>query len=83
MVKNKLSLSFIRYRCYQMMNEIAQILGNEFEAYRTDCIYYRDTKENRELVQNYLKEHGFDFKQLVYGDEDDTNINKDIVDNPE
>ena len=73
----------IRYRCYQMMNEIAQILGNEFEAYRTDCIYYRDTKANRELVQNYLKEHGFDFKQLVYGDEDDTNINKDIVDNPE
>lgn len=52
----------IRYKCYQMMNELAQILGNEFEAYRTDCIYYRDTPENRRLVHEYLKEHGFDFK---------------------
>jgi hypothetical protein len=63
----------IRYKCYQMMNEIAQILGNEFEAYRTDCIYYRDTKENRTKVHNYLREHDFEFKQLVYDDEDISN----------
>lgn len=71
----------IRYKCYQMMNEIAQILGNEFEAYRTDCIYYRDTSKNRKLVHDYLREHGFDFKQLVYDDEDTSNIDGQVVDN--
>lgn len=71
----------IRYKCYQMMNEIAQILGNEFEAYRTDCIYYRDTSANRKLVHDYLREHGFDFKQLVYDDEDTSNIDGQVVDN--
>jgi len=71
----------IRYQCYQMMNEIAGLLKNEFEAYRTDCIYYRDTKQNRKIVHDYLTKHGFEFKQLVYDDEDDSNNDVENVDN--
>lgn len=63
---------WIRYKCYEMMAEIALMLGNDFEAYRTDCIYYRDTKENRIKVYNYLNERGFEYKQLVYEDEAET-----------
>ena len=64
----------IRFKCYEMMGELAIILGKDFEAYRTDCIYYRDTFENRTKVYEYLNERGFEYKQLVYIDkENDTN----------
>jgi hypothetical protein len=45
-------------------------LGKDFEAYRTDCIYYRDTMENRKKVYAYLDERGFEYKQLVFGEEE-------------
>jgi hypothetical protein len=62
----------IRYKCYEMMGELAILLGKDFEAYRTDCIYYRDSFENRTKVYEYLKERNFEFKQLVY----DENVDK-------
>jgi len=54
----------IRYTCYMYMNELKNMLGKSFVAYRTDCIYYIDTKENRELVRNYFKSKKLKFKQL-------------------
>ena len=65
----KLLYRAIRYRCYEMMNEIAEILGDDYEAYRTDCIYYRDSEENRKKVYEYLDEREFYYKQLIYEDE--------------
>lgn len=59
----------IRYNCYAMMNELAEILDKDFEAYRTDCIYYRDSQENRQKVYEYLDEQGFTYKQLIYEEE--------------
>lgn len=59
----------IRYTCYQHMHTLSQILGNEFDAYRTDCIYYRNTPENIKLVHDYLDEHGFYYKQLVFDEQ--------------
>lgn len=56
----------IRYKCYEYMTELANLLGDDFEAYRTDCIYYRDSPENRQLVYDYLDSKSFDYKQLVY-----------------
>jgi hypothetical protein len=53
-----------------MMGELAMLLGNDFEAYRTDCIYYRDTPANRTKVYEYLNERGFEYKQLVYDDKE-------------
>lgn len=56
----------IRWKCFEMMREIAYLLGTEFEAYRTDCIYYRDTVTNRNKVYTYLDAEGFTHKQLEY-----------------
>jgi hypothetical protein len=68
----------IRYQCFDMMNELASMLGEDFEAYRTDCIYYRDSPQNRELVHSYLKEKGFTFKQLVYDEQINTDPDEDV-----
>jgi hypothetical protein len=56
----------IRYKCYEHMQELAKMLGDDFEAYRTDCIYYRDSPENRQMVYDYLDNQGFTYKQLVF-----------------
>ena len=55
----------IRYACYAHMAEMAKLLGDDFICYKTDCIYYRDTPENREKVHTYLDSVGLDWKQLV------------------
>ena len=56
----------IRYTCYMHMHSLAELLGNDFDAYRTDCIYYRNTDENTRKVYAYLDEHDFYYKQLEY-----------------
>jgi hypothetical protein len=55
----------IRYSCYYMMYELSQMLKDDFESWKTDCIYYRDTPENRKIVHNYFEEREMLFKQLV------------------
>lgn len=60
----------IRYSCYYMMYELSQLLGDEFDCWRTDCIYYRDTPENRKIVNGYFEEREMLFKQLVFNSMD-------------
>jgi hypothetical protein len=55
----------IRYTCYEHMTTLANILGEDFICYKTDCIYYKDTPKNRELVQIYLDSVGLEWKQLI------------------
>jgi hypothetical protein len=55
----------IRYSCYYMMYELSVILKDDFESWKTDCIYYRDTPENRKIVHNYFEEREMLFKQLI------------------
>lgn len=55
----------IRYSCYYMMYELSQILKDDFESWKTDCIYYRDTPENRQIVHDYFKKKNLLFKQLI------------------
>lgn len=59
----------IRYTCYEYMTRLSEMLGDDFDAYRTDCIYYRDSPENRKKVYDFLDQHGFYYKQLEF-DED-------------
>jgi len=59
----------IRYECYFHMGNLAMILGQDFFAYKTDCIYYRDTAENRKKVYDYMDENKFLYSQMVYGEE--------------
>jgi hypothetical protein len=56
----------IRYSCYYMMYEVSQLLGDDFDCWKTDCIYYRDTPQNRKLVHNYFDKKNMTYKQLVF-----------------
>jgi hypothetical protein len=54
----------IRYTCYNYMQSLSRKLGKDFVAYRTDCIYYVDTPENRAIVKNFLNGKKLQTKQL-------------------
>lgn len=56
----------VRLSCFYMMYQVSQLLGDDFDCWKTDCIYYRDTPENRKLVQDFFVERNMLFKQLVY-----------------
>jgi len=54
----------IRYTCFKYMQILKKMLKDDFICYRTDCIYYVDTPENRKMVRDYLKEQNMSMKQL-------------------
>ena len=56
--------TLIRYTCYRYMSTIKKRLGMDFICYKTDCIYYLDTEENRKLVNDFFKEKDLLMKQL-------------------
>src|SRR5574343_410704 len=60
----------IRFECFRHMTTLAEKLGKDFDSYRTDCIYYRDTPENRKLVYDYFDANRLTYKQLVFGEEE-------------
>lgn len=66
----KMIFKDIRHTCFAIMNELAIMLGNDFDSYKTDCIYYRDTPENRKLVEDYLDQYNLVYKHLVYNSMD-------------
>ena len=55
----------IRYTCFEHMNIMAAMLGDDFICYKTDCIYYKDKPQNREMIQTYLDSVSLEWKQLV------------------
>jgi hypothetical protein len=55
----------IRFTCYEHMMNIAKMLEDDFICYKTDCVYYKDTENNRQLVQGYLDSVAMEWKQLV------------------
>jgi hypothetical protein len=54
----------IRFTCYKYMNEVKKLLGDDFIAYKTDCIYYIDTKANRKKVNTFFEMKDLLMKQL-------------------
>lgn len=54
----------IRYYCYKYMQNIKKLLNDDFICYRTDCVYYVDTTENKKLVRDYFKSENMSYKQL-------------------
>jgi len=56
--------TLIRYTCYKYMTDIKKKLGKDFLCYKTDCIYYIDTKQNRKLVYDFLEKKDLLMKQL-------------------
>lgn len=55
----------IRYTCYKYMQDVKKLLGEDFIAYKTDCIYYVDTPANRKMVREYFKSQHMTTKQLT------------------
>lgn len=55
----------IRFTCFEYMMEMAKMLGEDFICYKTDCIYYKDTEQNRLMIQTYLDSNNLEWKQLV------------------
>lgn len=60
----------IRLTCYYMMYLLSVELGEDFESWQTDCIYYRDTPKNRKIVHEFLDMHNMLYKQLTYNSMD-------------
>ena len=56
--------SAIRYTCFKHMQKLKSMLGDDFIAYRTDCIYYVDSLENRKMVNDYFTKHNLETVQL-------------------
>jgi len=54
----------IRYTCFVYMQEVKTLLGKDFLAYKTDCIFYVDTKKNRDIVTQYFHKKDLLAKQL-------------------
>ena len=52
----------IRYSTYGVLLEIANDLGDDFYCWKTDCIYFTDTKENINRVRESLESFGFECK---------------------
>ena len=55
----------IRYACFEHMTIMSKMLKDDFICYKTDCIYYKDTEKNREIIQTYLDSVSLEWKQLV------------------
>lgn len=57
---------FIRLTCFSFMKEASEILGDDFFAWKTDCIYYRESLSNIKSVQDYFDKFNLTYKQLGY-----------------
>ncbi len=56
--------NIIRYRCFGYMKQIAKLIGNDFIAYRTDCIYYLHTSRNVRVVRKFLESKQLEYKMV-------------------
>jgi hypothetical protein len=45
----------IRLTCFAMMFEASEMLGKDFDCWKTDCIYFRDSDENRQKISAFFR----------------------------
>jgi len=56
--------TLIRYTCYKYMNRLKKILGDDFIAYKVDCIYYKYNLKNEKIVNDFFKKNNLMIKKL-------------------
>lgn len=56
----------IRQTTYMTMSDAAELLADEFDAYKVDCIYFRDSLQNRELMDAFFEDRGLEYKILEH-----------------
>jgi hypothetical protein len=44
------------------MLEVADALGKDFCSWKTDCVFFHDTQENRKKVQDIIESYGLECK---------------------
>jgi len=52
----------IRFTTYAVMYECAEALGDDFESWKTDCIFFYDTETNRKKVVDILENYELLYK---------------------
>ncbi len=62
----QLLYTIIRFTCFEIMFEASKILGEDFDAWKTDCIYFRDTEDNRKSMDEYFTKKGLNYKILEF-----------------
>lgn len=56
----------IRLTCFKIMFDASEILGDDFDCWKTDCIYFRDSEENRKTMSEFFQDNGLTYKVLEY-----------------
>lgn len=56
----------IRLTCFKIMFDASEILGDDFDCWKTDCIYFRDSEENRKTMSEFFRDNGLTYKLLEY-----------------
>jgi len=57
---------FIRLTCFTFMKEASELLEDDFFAWKTDCIYYRESLSNIKMIEEYFDKFNLTYKQLGY-----------------
>jgi len=52
----------IRYSTYGVMYELSEILQNDFYCWKTDCVFFKNTKKNIKIVKEHIISYGLDCK---------------------
>jgi hypothetical protein len=52
----------IRFTTYGIMYECSELLQNDFHSWKTDCIFFKDTKKNIKLVKELIESYGLSCK---------------------
>lgn len=68
----KLLYKLIRHTCFSMMKSLSKLLGNDFICYKTDCIYYKSSKQNKKIVKQFFDDRKINYKMLLHFDGDIT-----------
>jgi hypothetical protein len=52
----------VRFSTYGVMLEISELLGEDFCCWKTDCIFFKDTIENRDKAKTIIESYGLNCK---------------------
>jgi hypothetical protein len=52
----------VRFSTYGVMLEISELLGKDFCCWKTDCIFFKDTIENRDKAKMIIESYGLNCK---------------------
>lgn len=52
----------VRFSTYGVMNEVSNELGNDFACWKTDCVFFKNTKTNIVQAKSIIESYGLNCK---------------------